>query len=65
LENQGFAEFDEKFRILRDKRNYFVHQTFEHDFDNIEDVFNVVERDMLAVFVRLNNILLAAQAPSP
>src|SRR3989338_4927169 len=64
LISQGFADFGKKFRILRDRLNYFVHQTFEHDFDNIEDIFAVVERDMLGVFVMLNNALLVTQAPS-
>lgn len=38
-----------------DSRNNFVHRTFEVDFDNLEHCFEIIERDMLKVFVFLHN----------
>ncbi|MDD5566458.1 MAG: hypothetical protein PHG31_06180 [Candidatus Omnitrophica bacterium] len=55
LENNGFADFGSEFRILRDSRNNFVHRTFEVDFDDLAHCFEVIERDMLKVFMFLHN----------
>lgn len=55
LKNSGFPDFGSEVRALRDRRNNFVHRTFEVDFDNLEHCFEIIERDMLKVFVFLHN----------
>ena len=55
LNNHDFSGFVRECKDLRTKRNEFVHRTFEIDFDSLSTCFEVIERDMLLVFVFLNN----------
>lgn len=55
LNDNGFSDFVSEFMHLREHRNNFVHRTFEVDFDSLDHCFEIVERDMLKVFVFLHN----------
>lgn len=55
LKNNGFSDFGEQQRFLRKKRNELVHKTFDIDFDVLNECFEIIERDMLKVFVFLHN----------